>query len=187
MSEILLFHAAYGLTPGVVAFADHLRGEGHVVHTPDYYDGTTFSVLSEGLAYRDELGMDEIVRRGDSAAGSLPPDLVYAGFSLGAVPAQKLAQTRPGARGAILLDACVPSAEFGVPWPASVPLAVHGGARDEWFEPDVAKALIEEASEGELHLYPTADHLFALNDLPTFQPDLAQRLADNVVDWLARH
>ena len=37
------------------------------------------------------------------AVDHLPGELVYAGFSLGVLPAQKLAQTRPGARGATVL------------------------------------------------------------------------------------
>ena len=45
MTEILLFHHALGLTPGITEFAGHLRGAGHTVHTPDLYDGHTFRTV----------------------------------------------------------------------------------------------------------------------------------------------
>jgi dienelactone hydrolase len=98
MAEVVLFHHAQGLTPGVAAFADELRRAGHTVHAPDLYDGRTFATLEEGLAYAEEIGFDEVTERGVQAAEALPAELVYAGFSLGLGPAQRLAQTRPGAR-----------------------------------------------------------------------------------------
>src|SRR5215208_7943549 len=83
MAEVVLFHHAQGLTPGVAAFADELRRAGHTVHTPDLYDGRTFATLEEGLAYAEEIGFDEVTERGVQAAEALPAELVYAGFSLG--------------------------------------------------------------------------------------------------------
>ena len=59
--------------------------------------------------------------------------MVYAGFSLGVMPAQKLAQTRAGARGALLIDACFPVTEFGDRWPEGVPVQVHGMDADPNF------------------------------------------------------
>ena len=108
MAEVLLFHHAQGLTSGVLAFADELRGAGHTVHTPDLYDGHTFESLDEGLGYAKEIGFGEVFERGVKAAESLPAELVYAGFSLGVMPAQALAQTRAGARGALLFYSAVP-------------------------------------------------------------------------------
>src|SRR5260221_14629297 len=102
MAEVLLFHHAQGLTPGVRAFADGLRAAGHAVHTPDLFDGRTFGSIDEGLAFIDGSGRDKMVERGEHAADALPNELVYAGFSIGEMVAQKLAQTRPGARGALL-------------------------------------------------------------------------------------
>src|SRR5262245_45225518 len=99
MAEVLLFHHALGRTEGFAAFADELREAGHTVHTPDLFEGRTFGSIDEGMAHVRELGFEEIIARGDRAADGLPNELVYAGFSLGVVPAQKLAQTRPGARG----------------------------------------------------------------------------------------
>ena len=117
MAEVVLFHHALGLTPGVVAFADELRRAGHTVHTPDLFDGRTFGTIEEGVGYAQEVGFPEVIERGVRAVAELPAGLVYAGFSLGVLPAQKLAQTRPGARGALLFYACVPISEFGSAWP----------------------------------------------------------------------
>src|SRR5687767_10086011 len=118
MAELLLFHHAQGLTAGCFSFADELRAAGHVVHVPDLYDGKTFTELSDGVHYAEEgVGFDTIIDRGRAAANGLPNEIVYAGFSLGVLPAQMLAQTRPGAKGALLLHACVPTSEFGRPWP----------------------------------------------------------------------
>src|SRR5919202_925414 len=116
MAEVLLFHHAHGLTPGVLAFADDLRAAGHVVHTPDMYDGKTFEKTDDGVAYAREIGFGNVVERGRVSAEGLPAQLVYAGFSLGGIPAQLLAQTREGARGALLFHAATPPSEFG-PWP----------------------------------------------------------------------
>jgi hypothetical protein len=126
MAGILLFHAAQGQTPGFHAFSDELRATGHTVHSPDLFDGRTCATIEDGMAYAEELGFpDEIIARGARAAEALPHEIVYAGFSLGVLPAQKLAQTRPGARGALLFYACVPAEFFG-PWPAGVPVQIHG-------------------------------------------------------------
>src|ERR1700754_1021925 len=103
MAEVILFHHAQGLTDGVKAFADDLRRAGHVVHLPDLYEGRTFGTLAEGMAHVEELGFGTISGRGQAAAASLPGEIVYAGMSLGVLPAQMLAQTTPGARGALLL------------------------------------------------------------------------------------
>ena len=126
MTEILLFHHAQGQTDGFLAFADELRAAGHVVHAPDLYDGKTFTDLDEGVGYAREVGFGTIGERGRLAADGLPTELVYAGFSLGVMPAQSLAQNRAGARGALLFESCVPAKEFGSGWPDGVPLQVHG-------------------------------------------------------------
>ena len=125
MAELLLFHHAQGLTAGCLSFADELRAAGHIVHAPDLYDGKTFTDLADGADYAKQVGFDTIIERGRLAAAGLPNDIVYAGFSLGALPAQMLAQTRPGAKGALLLHGCVPTSEFGRPWPQGVPLQIH--------------------------------------------------------------
>ena len=125
MAEVLLFHHALGPTEGLDAFADELRAAGHTVHAPDLFEGRRFGSIEEGVGYAQEVGFGEIMARGARAAEELPNEVVYAGFSLGVVPAQRLAQTRPGARGALFFDSCVPPAEFGS-WPAEVPAQIHG-------------------------------------------------------------
>src|SRR3712207_1300219 len=131
MAEVLLFHHALGLTAGCLAFADDLRAAGHVVHTPDLFDGRTFTDVTDGVDYAQQLGFDAILEQGRLAATSLPDDVVYAGFSLGVMPAQLLAQTKPGARGALLFHACVPVSAFDWRWPRGVPVLMHAMADDE--------------------------------------------------------
>jgi dienelactone hydrolase len=190
MAEVVLFHHAQGLTPGVAAFADELRRAGHTVHAPDLYDGRTFATLEEGLAYAEEVGFDEVTERGIQAAEALPAELVYAGFSLGLGPAQRLAQTRPGARGALLFYACLPVSEFGSSWPAGVPVQIHAMESDPEFDNGwdlpAARALVEEAEDGELFLYPGDQHLFADSSLPSYDANAAALLGQRVLDFLAR-
>lgn len=192
MAEVLMFHHAQGQTAGFVAFADELRRAGHTVHTPDVYDGRTFQSLDEGLAYAKQIGFGDIFERGVRAADELPSELVYAGFSLGVMPAQKLAQTREGARGALLIDSCAPTSEFGSSWPADVPVQVHGMDADPFFvgegdgEGDIgaARALVEEADQAELFLYPGDQHLFADSSLSSYDADAAALLTQRVLDFL---
>jgi dienelactone hydrolase len=188
MAEVLLFHHAQGQTSGFHAFADELRRAGHTVHTPDLYDGRTFESLDEGLAYAGEIGFGEVIERGVRAADELPSGLVHAGFSLGVLPAQKLAQTRSGARGALLFHACVPTSEFGDSWPADVPVQVHAMEADPFFvdegDLDAARALVESAEHAELFLYPGDQHLFADISLPSYDADAAALLSRRVLDFL---
>src|SRR5256885_6654682 len=125
MAEVVLFHHVHGLTPGIVAFADELRAAGHTVHTPDLYEGRTFDTLEEGVAHAGEIGFGEVLERGVRAVEGLPAELVYGGFSLGVMPAQELAQTRPGARGALLFHSCLPVSEVGTAWPDGGPGQIH--------------------------------------------------------------
>lgn len=170
MAEVLLFHHAQGLTPGVSAFAEDLGGAGHVVHTPDLYDGKTFDDLDEGVGYAREVGFGTILERGQAAAEGLPNELVYVGFSLGAMPAQMLAQTRPGARGAVLFHSAIPPSEFDGEWPEGVPLQMHIMEGDPWADEDlpVARELDETVDSAELFLYPGDQHLFADSSLPGY-------------------
>ncbi|MEL7975839.1 dienelactone hydrolase family protein [Isoptericola sp. F-RaC21] len=166
MAEIILFHHSQGLTPGIRAFADELAASGHVVHVPDLFDGRTFDDVETGVAHAQELGFDTVLARGAAAADDLPADLVYAGFSMGVMPAQRLAQTRPGAVGALFLDACLPVEEFGA-WPEGLPVQIHGGLDDEWFAEDLesARALADSTPTAELFLYSGTAHLFADSSL----------------------
>lgn len=190
MAEVLLFHHAMGQTKGFSAFADELRGAGHTVHTPDLFEGRTFGSIDEGLAHVDEIGFDEVIERGDRAASELPQGLVYAGFSLGVVPAQKLAQTRDGARGALLFYSCVPASEFGAGWPSGVPVQVHGMDADPYFvgEGDIeaARAIVDSTDDAELFLYPGNEHYFADSSLPSYDADAAALLMRRVLEFLEK-
>src|SRR5919205_1107494 len=121
MAEVVLFHHALGLSAGITAFADELRAEGHTVHTPDLFEGRTFDSIESGMAFVEGIGFGEVIQRGAAAAGDLPAEVVYLGVSLGVLPAQMLAQNRPGARGAVLVYACVRATEFGEQWPRDMP------------------------------------------------------------------
>ena len=188
MAEVVLFHHAQGLTPGVVAFADELRRAGHAVHLPDLLDGRTFGTLEEGMGYAEEIGFTEVIERGVRAVEGLPAGLVYAGFSLGVLPAQKLAQTRPGARGALLFYSCVPVSEFGPAWPDGVPVQVHGMDADPIFagegDIDAARELVTQAKDAELFLYPGDQHYFADSSLPSYDADATALLLQRVLDFL---
>lgn len=188
MAEVVLFHHALGLTPGVLAFADELRRGGHTVHTPDLFEGRVLGSIEEGVRHAQEVGFGEVIERGVRAVGGLPAGLVYAGFSLGVLPAQKLAQTRPGARGALLFESCMPVSEFGPAWPDGVPVQVHGMDADPYFaeegDLDAARALVEQAKDAELFLYPGNQHLFADSSLPSHDPDATAQLRQRVLDFL---
>jgi len=190
MAEVLLFHHAQGQTPGFHAFADELRAAGHTVHTPDLFDGRTFDSIDAGMAYVGEIGFPAVIERGGREAAALPAELVYAGFSLGVVPAQKLAQTRPGARGALLFYSCVPASEFGSEWPADVPVQIHGMDADPFFvdegDIDAARAIVESAPDAELFLYPGNQHYFADSSLPSYDADAAELLTRRVLDFLSK-
>jgi dienelactone hydrolase len=188
MAEVLLFHHALGLTPGVVAFADELRAAGHTVHTPDLYEGKTFDTVDDGVANAREIGFGMILERGRASADDLPSELVYAGFSLGGMPAQSLAQTRPGAQGALLFHAALPPSEFGERWPEGVPLQIHFMEDDPWAEEDLpaAREIVETVDGAELFLYPGNGHLFADSGSPDYDEHCADLLMQRALEFLAR-
>jgi dienelactone hydrolase len=189
MATVLLYHHAQGLTPGVRDFAETLRADGHTVHVPDLYDGNVFDTLDAGMGYAKEVGFGTILERGRAAAEGLPEDLVYAGFSLGVMSAQMLAQTRSGAKGALLIYSCLPVSEFGEAWPQGVPVQIHGMDGDPFFadegDLDAARELIASTPEAELFLYPGKQHLFADNSLPAYDEQAATLLVQRVKAFLA--
>ena len=188
MAQVLLFHHAQGLTRGIHAFADELRAAGHVVHAPDLYDGKTFPNLTEGVGYAKEVGFGTIGERGRLAAEGLPNELVYAGFSLGAMPAQELAQTRPGAKGAVLFQSCFPPEEFGGPWPEGVPVQIHIMEEDEWAlegDLDAARELDATVESAQLFLYPGDRHLFTDESLPEYDEAATTLVKQRVTSFLA--
>jgi dienelactone hydrolase len=190
MAGVLVFHHGHGLTAGVRQFAERLRRAGHTVHVPDLFEGRRFDSLEEGMGYVADIGFGTVVARGTAAAEGLPAQLVHLGFSLGVLPAQKLAQTRPGARGALLLEACVPVAEFGDAWPDDVPVQVHGMDADPFFagegDLDAARALADTAVDAELFLYPGERHLFTDSSLPAYDEHAAEQVTGRVLRFLDR-
>ena len=189
MTDVALFHHALGLTPGIEAFAATLRGAGHTVHTPDLFDGRTFATIDDGVGFAGEIGFGEILDRARRAAEALPTDVVYIGFSLGVVAAQMLAQTRSGARGAVLCYSCVPYTEFGEAWPDGVPVQIHGMDADPYFadegDLEAARELVASADNAELFVYSGDQHYFADSTLPSYRPEAAELLMSRVLGFLA--
>ena len=189
MTDVVVFHHAQGLTDGVRQFADQLRKAGHRVTVPDLYDGKTFGTLEDGIGYAREVGFGTIIERGRAAVEGLPNEIVYAGFSLGVLPAQALAQTRPGAKGALLLHACVPVSEFGGSWPDDTPVQIHGMDADPFFiEEDLAAAreLAKLNWATELFLYPGDKHLFTDPSLPDYDEAAAALVMQRALGMLGR-
>jgi dienelactone hydrolase len=187
MAEVLLFHHAQGLTPGVIAFADELRAAGHTVETPDLYDGNTMTELAAGIAYAQQVGFDTIGERGSVVAESLPKEIVYAGISLGVMAAQELAQNRDGARGAIFISGCFQPSEFGTEWPSGVPAQVHMMEQDEWVlegDLDAARQLADSTADADLFLYPGDRHLFIDNSTTEYDESAATLLKHRVLAFL---
>jgi dienelactone hydrolase len=186
MADVLLYHHVQGLTEGVQSFAEELRQAGHDVTTPDLFGGRTFATIDEGMAFAREAGFETLVERGLAAAEGVGDAVVYAGFSFGVMPAQQLAQNRPGARGALLMYSCLPVSEFGDAWPADVPVQVHGKEDDPFFAEDLAaaRALVDSTDGAELFLYPGEEHLFADSSLPAYDPASAELLRQRVLAFL---
>jgi dienelactone hydrolase len=189
MAEVVLYHHSQGLTDGVKAFAEELRQAGHTVHTPDLYEGNTYATIEEGMDYARSAGFGTIAERGVAAAQSLPSNVVYAGFSLGVVPAQQLTQTRPGATGALFYYSCLPVEEFGG-WPDGVPVQVHGMDQDPFFteeggDLDAARALVAAVDNAELFLYPGKEHLFADSSLPGYDEAAAKLVMQRTLAFLS--
>jgi len=192
MADVLLFHHAQGVTPGITAFADELRSAGHTVHVPDLFDGRTFGSIDEGMTFINAQGFDALRERGVRIADDLPAELVYAGFSFRETIAQQLAQTRPAARGALLFYSCIPITgewAFG-PWPAGVPVQIHGAEQDPIFagegDIDAAREIAATVPDAELFLYPSDQHYFADSSLPSYDAQATALLMTRVLAFLAR-
>jgi dienelactone hydrolase len=194
MAEVVLFHHVQGLTDGVRGFADELRAGGHTVHTPDLFDGERPATVDDGIARVRSIGEEVLGDRADRAVAGLPEGLVYAGFSWGAGTAQRLAQTRPGARGALLYESCIPITgewAFG-PWPDGVAVQIHGMDKDPFFalegDIDAARELVETVGPelAELFVYPGDGHLFADSSLPCYDADAAALVVQRSREFLAR-
>ena len=194
MAEVVLFHHVQGLTDGVLAFADELRAGGHTVHTPDLFDGRRPATIEEGVAHAQGLGDEVVDERVDRALADLGDGLVYAGFSFGAGTAQRLAQTRPGARGALLYESCISITgewSFG-PWPDGLPVQIHGMDQDPFFalegDIDAARELVETLGSqlAELFVYPGDGHLFTDGSLPSYDADATALVVKRSREFLDR-
>jgi dienelactone hydrolase len=194
MAEVVLFHHVQGLTDGVRGFAEELRAGGHTVHTPDLFDGARPATLQEGIEHAQSIGDKVIAERADRAVADLPDGLVFAGFSLGAASAQRLAQTRPGARGALLYESCIPITgdwAFG-PWPDGVAVQIHGMDSDPFFalegDIDAARELVETVGPelGALFVYPGDKHLFTDSSLPSYDADATALVVQRSREFLDR-
>lgn len=192
MAEVVLFHHVQGLTDGVLALAERLRAGGHTVHTPDLFDGARPASVHDGFALFQRIGPDTVHERAVEALRGLPENLVYAGISFGVGTAQRFAQTRPGARGALLYEACLPvTGEWAVaPWPAGLPVQIHGMAADPFFamegDIDAARELVATAGTdlAELFVYQGEQHLFTDRSLPSHDPDATELLLRRSVEFL---
>lgn len=191
MTDILMFHHAQGLTTGLIAFADQVRAAGHTVHTPDLFDGRTFGSIDDGMAFIQGQGFEALQARGVGLAADYAAELVYAGFSFGVTIAQQLAQTRPGARGALLFYRVPITGEWAFgPWPDGVPVQIHGMDNDPSFagegDIDAAREIVATADDAELFLYPGDQHYFADNSLPSYDAEATALLTKRVLEFLAR-
>jgi dienelactone hydrolase len=194
MAEVVLFHHVQGLTDGLREFAEELGGGAHTVHVPDLFEGERPATIDEGIAYVRRVGDEALAERAERALAGLTDGLVYAGFSWGAATAQQFAQTRPGARGALLYDACIPITgewAFG-PWPEGVPVQIHGMDQDPFFalegDIDAARELVETVGpqRGELFVYPGDRHLFADSSLPSYDAAATALVVKRSRDFLDR-
>lgn len=182
--HVLLLHHAQGLTDGLRAFADRLRAAGHDVTAPDLYDGRTFPTVDEGVQHATSLGFSALVDAGVAAAEGLPDDLVTIGFSLGCMPAQSLAQNRPGVRGCVLLHGAAEVDAFGGTWPDGVPSQVHVMQDDPW--EDLAHVRAAAAQIGaELFVYEGDAHLFLDASVPDHRPEAAALATDRILAFLS--
>jgi dienelactone hydrolase len=192
MAEVVLFHHVQGLTDGVRAFAEELGKGGHTVHTPDLFGGQRPASIDDGIALVQRIGDEELDLRANAAVEGLPAGLVYGGFSFGGATAQAFAQTVPGARGALLYEACVSLTadwSFG-PWPDGVGVQVHGMEDDPFFagEGDLEAAAelvaIVGPDRAQLFTYPGDKHLFTDSSLPSYDPAATALVLRRSVEFL---
>lgn len=184
MAHLLLFHHVCGRTDGVLALADRIRAAGHDVTVPDLLDGRTFATVDDGVAHVETIGFDPVVARGVAAADELPHDLVYAGVSLGAMPAMRLAVQRAGARGVVCLEGIVSPTHYGA-WPEGLGLQAHAARDDAWAELPILGRVVADV-EGELFLYDGDEHLFTDASLPASDPAATDIVVERVLAFLAR-
>ncbi|MGK5730920.1 dienelactone hydrolase family protein [Streptomyces sp. URMC 124] len=176
-TTIVLFHSAYGLRPAVHAAAERLRAAGHEVHVPDLYEGRTADTVEDGMAVKDEIGREELLRRAITAVAPLSDKgLVYAGFSLGGSIAQNLALGDEKARGLLLLHGTSDLAEDAAV--DELPVQLHVADPDPFEPHDWLNAwylrMGRAGADVEVHRYPGAGHLFTDPDLADYDEEAAE-------------
>ena len=186
--QVVVFHSALGLRPAVRAFADQLSEAGHIVHTPDLFDGEVFDDLEHGMKKRDALGSEELAMRAQKSVSDLPSGLVFAGFSMGAAAAEMLAGTQPGARAAVLMHGALSPTSLGLEgWPP-VPVQVHYAANDPWVDPQevtsLGYAVWAAGVTFDQHMYDGAPHLFEDWELEPGYEDFAAGMMERVITFL---
>ena len=186
MTEVLAFHHVLGLTDGIRAVAEDLREAGHVVHTPDLFDGRTFTEIDAGVAHAQGIGFEVLVERGAAIAEDLPAALVYLGWSMGAMPAQNLAQNRAGAKAAVLLEAAIPLGWFGDTWPDGLPLQIHIMEDDPEGDTPVAREMDAAIDTCELFVYPGDRHLFTDRSLAAHDEAATAQVLERLLALLDR-
>lgn len=189
MAEVVLFHHVLGRTVGMQSLAGRFRAAGHTVHVPDLFEGRTFTDRLAARAYVDSVGFNTLIERGRMNAEELPGRLVYVGISLGALPAQLLAQTRPGAQALVAISAVVEPGEFDAPWPARMPMQVHlneGDPLQAEGDLDTARNIAEVVPAAQLYLYPGASHLFTEEGYADYDAVAATLLVERVLTLLAK-
>lgn len=187
MTHVLLFHHALGVTPGIRAIAGELRAAGHSVTVPDLFDGATFADVETGVAHAEQIGFDTITDRGVATAEGFAAELVVIGFSLGVLPAQKLAQTRRGVRGAVLCHAAIPLGLYAEGWPDEVAVQLHLVENDPLAEEDLEAAceIAATAARGDLYVYPGTGHLITDSSAADYDPPVAKQIMERTLALLA--
>lgn len=174
----MLFHSTYGLRPAVLEAAERLRAAGHQVQVPDLFEGRTFETVEEGMAHRDGIGRDELLKRAVLAsAPHSDQGLVYAGFSFGGSLAQHLALADEKARGLLLLHGTADlEDDTSVD---DLPVQLHIADPDPFETHDWLNAwylrMRRAGADVEVHRYPGAGHLFTDPGLEDYDAEAAEQ------------
>ncbi|WP_328957192.1 dienelactone hydrolase family protein [Kitasatospora purpeofusca] len=189
MAQILLLHSVYGLRPAVHTAADRLRAAGHTVHTPDLFEGRTFDDVEDGMAFKEEVGSDELLRRAVGEAAPLLASgaaLVYAGLSLGGALAQNLALADENALGLLLLHGTSDIREDAA---TAIPVQLHVAEPDPFESEDWLNAwylgMRKAGADVEVHRYRGAGHLFTDPELSDYDAEAAEQTWAVALDFLA--
>ncbi|UQA98034.1 dienelactone hydrolase family protein [Streptomyces halobius] len=185
---IVLFHSVCGVRPAVHAAADRLRAAGHEVVVPDLFDGRTADSVQDGLAVKDDIGKDELLKRAVTAVAPYSDrGLVYAGFSFGGAVAQNLALADDKARGLLLLHGTSDIAEGAEA--DDLPVQLHVADPDPYEPHDWLNAwylrMRRAGADVEVFRYAGAGHLFTDPDLPDYDAEAAESTWKVALGFLA--